>query len=181
VGWALAILGDMAVRLGKTQEAWRWYGQAKAVNPRDYFVLLAFADVLLDASNPQGARDIVEGYTHMDAMLLRLLLAEKALGGKDVETTRQVLSRRIAEAAARGESAHLRDHARYFLDIAQDPARALAYASQNWRTQKEPADALILLRAAQAAGDARAEREVIAWQRRAGREDARFDALAGRP
>ena len=47
--------------------------------------------------------------------------------------------------------AQRREQARFLLDVVGKPPQALATALQNWRTQREPEDLLILWRAAAAA------------------------------
>ena len=64
-------------------------------------------------------------------------------------------------------------------DLLDRPARALQLARENWATQREPADARILLEAALAAGDPAAARPVLDWLERTGLR-ARPDQSAGR-
>jgi hypothetical protein len=59
-----------------------------------------------------------------------------------------------------------------------DPAGALAAAAENWISQREPRDALVLLQAAQAAGKPAAAATVLGWLRRSGFEDTRMKSLA---
>ena len=80
-------------------------------------------------------------------------------------------------ACQRGDITHAREQARLALDIRGDADSALALAKTNWAQQKEPADALLLVRAALAAGrtdDAEPVRQLV---REHGWADARLVAL----
>jgi hypothetical protein len=83
---------------------------------------------------------------------------------------------RLAAARLRGE-VHAREEARLALDALNEPARALALAIENWAQQKEPADAVLLARAAAAAGQPEAAEPVRALVRAAGWSDVRLVSL----
>jgi hypothetical protein len=69
---------------------------------------------------------------------------------------------------------------RYALDLLGDAPQALALAQANWAWQREPADALLLLRAAAAAGQPQAAEPVQRWAREQGFADARWSRI-GQP
>jgi hypothetical protein len=91
--------------------------------------------------------------------VLRAQLADLALGSGRLATLRV----RLRGAHAGDDPAHARERARYLLEVAGDPARALAAAEINWSRQREGEDAALLLRAAIGAGDPRAAAPVLAW------------------
>lgn len=62
-----------------------------------------------------------------------------------------------------GSTAHAREEARYFLQVAEKPVRALARARVNWGKQREYEDAWLLLEAAKAAGEPAAAAAVQVW------------------
>jgi hypothetical protein len=74
---------------------------------------------------------------------------------------------------ARNDETHLREQARYLLEVGLDPRAALALAQRNFAVQKEPADARILLESAFAAGDVDAAKPALDWIAK-----TRIDALA---
>lgn len=74
---------------------------------------------------------------------------------------------------------HLREEARFTLEVLGRPDDALALALENWRVQKEPLDARIALEAAHAAGKPDAAREIVRWIERTHLEGERIAALAG--
>jgi hypothetical protein len=75
----------------------------------------------------------------------------------------------------RQEVVHRREQARFYLDVMGDAAAALQAAEANWGVQHEPADILLLLRAARAAGRASAAAPALQFLRQNGTEDVRFD------
>ena len=66
------------------------------------------------------------------------------------------------------------------LALQKDPKRALEAARENWKTQREPRDARVLMEAALAAGDAAAARDALDWMARTGYGEPRYRALAER-
>jgi len=87
------------------------------------------------------------------------------------------LKARFDAARLRGDSVHRREEARLALRLLKQPPRALQLARANWRVQKEPADARILLEAARAAHDVR---EVAALRTQVqdwGWRDQRLEAM----
>ena len=98
-----------------------------------------------------------------------------------------MLADRYAAARLRGDTTHRAEEARYLLHLRGDARQALRLAAENYRIQREPRDARVLLEAALAAQDGAAAQAVRDWLRSSGFEDARLrrlgqaSALAGRP
>jgi len=112
-------------------------------------------------------------------VLLRVALAERALyGPRDARARRdtRTLGERFDAALLRGDRSHGREQSRFELDLLGHRAAALALAQANWRIQHEPADAVVLVRAARAAGREDAAGEVWRYLRQTGGRDARLDA-----
>ena len=81
----------------------------------------------------------------------------------------------IAAAAERGDRIHLREEARFALEVEADPPRALRVARDNWNVQKELADARLLAKAAVAAREPAAAEALVAWAHSTGVRDAELD------
>jgi hypothetical protein len=107
-------------------------------------------------------------------------LAERRLGAAALGEHVALLQARFDAARRRGDSVHLREEARFTLHLLDRPGAALELARRNWASQREPADARLLLEAALAAADPAAARPVLDWLDRTGLEDARMAALARR-
>lgn len=174
--WGLTALGEMARRLGRDDDAARHFKAALALDGDDIYLQAAYADLLLTQNDRTPVIQLLAGRERQDVLLLRL-----ALAGRDTregERWATMLADRFAAAARRGDTTHAREHARFVLDIAHDPKRALALARANWQIQKEPADIRILLRCAQAAGQPAAARPALDWIQRHDFEDDRITALS---
>jgi Tfp pilus assembly protein PilF len=168
IAWSRTVLAGIAERAGQPRIAARNYLAALALDPDDAFARAAFADLLLDTGDARRALQLSAARRDNDALLLREALALDRLA--DLRRTAAVseLAARFALAHRRGETLHLREEARFELQLRGNARLALDLARRNWRVQREPADARILLEAARAAGDR--EQEVIArgWLREAG-------------
>jgi hypothetical protein len=139
----------------------------------------AYADFLLDQRRPAEALQWARQNTAddaVDALRLRRVLAAQALGQPEAKL-REQLADAFAAARRRGEDPHLREEARYLLEVERDAPRALALAVENWAAQREPMDARLLLAAAQAAGKPQAAQPVRQWLKETGYEDARLAPL----
>jgi hypothetical protein len=110
--------------------------------------------------------------------MLRLALAAKALRLPEAQTHLKSLGDRFAASALRGERLHLAEEARFLLDLKGDPKAALAAALENWKTQREPRDAAVLLEAALAARQPKAAAPALRWLEESRFESARLRKLA---
>jgi hypothetical protein len=178
--WALTILAELAAQRSDAEAARAHFRAALALDRSDPYLLGAYADFLLDDDRPAEALALLGGETRIDPLLLRRTLAEQRLGSEALEEHVALLQARFDAARRRGDTVHLREQARFTLDLLGRPAAALELALANWTTQREPADARVLLEAALAAGDAAAATPVLDWLDRTGLEHARVRALADR-
>lgn len=178
--WVLSVLGDLAARLGDAEAAERHYRRGLSID-RDHVPLLAaYADFLLDEGRPAAVRDVLIDRTRPDPLLLRLALAQRALGLASAADSIARLTERFAAARARGEIIHQREEARFTLHLLGDARDALRLAAENWQVQREPQDARILLEAALAAGVPARAAGVLRWLEKTGLEDQAIAALVER-
>ena len=178
--WALTNLAEIAARLGKAEAAERHFRAALDLGPRDAYLLGAYADFLLDRDRPEEVRALLEDATRVDALLLHLAMAEDRLDRDEARRHRETLAARFEAGRRRGSRVHLREEARFNLEILKRPAEALRLAEANWAAQKEPADARLVLKAALAAGAPERARPVAEWLRGIGLEDVALEALLAR-
>lgn len=175
--WALGALAQVHEQRGEPADAIAAYRAALALGD-DLATRLALADLLLEQRAWRDVRALLADAPAADGVLLRRWLAERALAA-DAPSLAAQLQARFDAAIARGELLHARDAALFAL--AQDSAAtALRLARENWSSQREPADLLVLARAARAAGDRAAFDEVRAWLARTGLDDARLRAELAR-
>lgn len=177
--WAETAAAEIAERLGDSSTEQR-YRDALAIDGSDPYLLGAWSDWLLDQNRPREVMALLGDRTRVDPLLLRLALAEQATGSSQAAGHIGDLAERFEASRLRGETVHRREEARFALDLQHQPARALDLARANWDVQREPADARILLEAANAAGRPEAADPVRAWLHDNGVEDARLSALAAR-
>ncbi|HEY8875937.1 MAG TPA: hypothetical protein VIN03_00145 [Roseateles sp.] len=178
--WLALMRAELAERLGDDAAAPALYRAALA-GQDEVYTRAALADWLLARSRAAEALALIERSADVeaDALLLRRVIALRQLGRTTplVDTLRE----RLAAADRREPGRHAREQARFALDVEGRPREALRLAQANWAFQREPADALLLLRAAVAAGrDGDATRLQLArFVRERGWQDARLVALDG--
>jgi predicted Zn-dependent protease len=177
--WGSTLAGEIAQRRGDATAAEIHFRTALALDPRDPYLLGAYADFLLEQKRPAEVIPLLRDYPRNDSLLLRLALAEARLPDARAafEKHRADLKDRFDVARRRGDSLHRREEARYTLELAGDPTAALRLARDNWKVQREVADLRILAAAARATGDAVALREATEWAHRNQLEDTTLNAL----
>ena len=175
--WLLTRLGEVAAWRGESALAERHYREALSLGRDDGYLLAAWGDFLLDAGRPAEVVKQLAGWETSDTLLLRLAEAEAVLKSPAAARLAQILDERFAAARLRGDTTHRAEEARYQLRLRGDAAQALRLAAENYRVQREPRDARILLEAAIAARDAAAAQIVRDWLHGSGFEDARLRRL----
>jgi len=171
--WAHTLAAEIASRRGDAAGAERHFVRALASGTSDAYLKAAYADFLLDQRRFASVVSLLRNETRNDALLLRLALAEKHLAGHADAFAhhRDDLAARFEAARRRSDTLHLREEARFALEIEGDARRALALARQNWEKQREPADLRILAAAAAAANDPSARTAVSEWIAKTGYRD----------
>ena len=175
--WVLTSLAEMATRAGMVSEAEAHFRTALTLAPADYYLLGAYADYLLDNDRPQDVVALLRDKAAADPLLLRYALALQAQNSSDLAAQVQQLEDRFAASRLRGDRVHLREEARFTLNLLHSPEAALKLAQENWQVQKEPADVRILLEAALAAHDSVAIEGVREWLRNSRLEDVQLQPM----
>lgn len=176
--WILTRLAEFALRLGDTARAERHFKEAFALGRNDQYLLATYADFLLDERRAAEVVALLKDWVRADPLLLRLALAEKMTGAAALGEHIDALDKRFAAAAQRGEQLHQADEARFRLEFRRDARRAVALAQEDWKRQREPRDARILLEAALAANDPVAARPALEWLAASRHEDPTIQRLA---
>lgn len=179
--WTLAVLAEIARRLGRAADADRHFRQALELSPRDQYLLNAYAEFLLFEQRWDDAVKLLSPWQSSDGLLLLLARAERARGERgraQADAHAQRMRTRFADGGLRGDALNAQDEAWFRLVFEEDAPRALTLALANWAIQKEPRDAEIVLAAARAAGQPQAASPVLDWMSRTGIEDPRLAALA---
>jgi predicted Zn-dependent protease len=176
--WAWTTLAEIRAHAGEDAGAADAFREALRISPDDVYARAAFADLLLDENRPGEARAQLGDPTQADALLLRAAIAAQRNHDKDAASLQENLSQRFTEARARGDDTHLREQARFALDVEHDPAQALQLAQRNFKVQQEPADARILFEAAIAANDLQGAQPAIEWVKKTGIQAPKLTQLA---
>ncbi len=174
-GWLDLMRAELAQRRGDPA-AGALFAAALRANP-DVYTQCATADWLLDQHRPAEVIALLKGNEAADPVLLRVALAYKQLHGKNSPLTRDattMLGDRYDAALLRGDKSHGREQSRYELELHGDPRAALAYAKSNWRVQHEPADEVVLARAAHATRNDAAAEPLWQFLRATGGRDVRL-------
>lgn len=161
-GWFESLLGEIAQRQGDPA-AEQHFRAALAADARDLYTLGALSDWLLDQQRAADVVPLVQNEPRVDALLLRLALAQKASRRPEAESSLTTLRARFDASRARGDTVHRREEARFQLQLNGSPQLALRLAQENWKVQREPADLRILAEAAHATGDTSARDTVREW------------------
>ena len=178
--WVATTLAEMATRLGIIAAADAHFRAALALDAADQYLLAAYSDFLLDNQRPAEVIALLKDKTRIDPLLLRYALALKAARSPDAQRQIDALTTRFDASRLRGDRVHLREEARFVLQLQGDAKLALRLAQENWAIQKEPADARVLLEAAIAAQDTNAAAELRAWLARSKFEDVTLAKLTAR-
>ncbi|RTL46706.1 MAG: hypothetical protein EKK53_02655 [Burkholderiales bacterium] len=173
------VRAELAERLGDDAQAPALYRLSLAGEDTVY-TRAALADWLLARKRAAEALALLARSpdAEADALLLRRVIALEQLGRRDTGLV-ATLRERLAAGERREPGRHAREQARFALDVDGQPREALRLAQKNWQLQREPVDAVLLMRAAQAAGaEGQPVLASLARELRAkGWQDARLAAL----
>jgi tetratricopeptide (TPR) repeat protein len=179
--WLYSELGEMALRLGRDDDARRWFEQDLRLVPNDFYVRAAYADLLLRQGRAAEALTLLQGRESIEPLLLRMAVAQHRLRDPRLAQSSARLRAAFAAEMQRGEAVHRREQARFLLDVEDQPQLALAAAIDNWTVQREPDDILVLLEAARAAGNPAAAAPALDFMRSTALSDVRTNSAAAVP
>lgn len=180
--WVIGLLAENAMRRGLIKQAEQHFKAGLELKDNDTYILRTFSEFLLAQNRSQEVVELLKEHQTEDQLLLRLALAFKAQGDTDeLGRVAALLEQRFADAIAVHGHAHDRDAALFLLefkpDNAKNKAQVLQLALANWETQKEPDDALLLLRAALNSQQPSAVTVVHDWVEKNKLEDRRLQRL----
>jgi len=175
--WIEGLLAESAERLGDWPLAESHYRSALKWLPRDNFLLVAYADFLLDRGRPQEVTPLLADHTQSDTAFLRIALAQAALHGDQSQRYTWIVAARFEALRLRGSDYFGREESRFALQLQHDPDTALDLALRNWQVQRAPWDARVVLEAAVAAKKPRAAIPVLEFLERTRLEDPILEPL----
>ena len=170
---------------GEAYRAAGQYAQAIAVwekhvkaRPESHLVKLTLTELLNQQGQFAKARRYADAPSPTDALLVQALLASRGLNDGDTQRLADQFENRMNNQALRGESLIERPTMVYLITYGRDNAKGLALAAENWRTQNEPADAVLLVQAALKANQPRLAEPVLGWMATTGYTDPVLKPLA---
>jgi Tfp pilus assembly protein PilF len=176
--WVQGLIAESAERLGDWPLAESHYLSALKWLPRDNFLLVAYADFLLDRARPKEVLTLLADYAQSDTAFLRIALAQAALHSEQAGRYTWIMAARFEALTLRGSDFFGREQARFALELQHDPQAALDMAQRNWQIQREPWDTRLLLEAAKAAGKPWAAAQALDFLQKAKLEDPIIEPLA---
>lgn len=175
--WLEGLQAESSERLGDWPQAEQHYRKALSYTPEDNFLLVAYADFLLDRKRPAEVLTLLAGHEQSDTAFLRIALAQGALGSPDLPRYVWIMAARFEALMQRGSDFFGREQVRFALQLQHDPAAALELAQQNWNVQREPWDTRVYLEAALAASQPAAAAPVIEFVDKNKVQDPVIEAL----
>jgi Tfp pilus assembly protein PilF len=175
--WIEGLIAEAAERLGDWPLAEAHYRSALQLLPHDNFLLVAYADFLLDRGRPGEVLPLLADHFQSDTAFLRLALAQAALHSPDASRYAWMMAARFEALKQRGSDFFGREEARFALQLQHDPETSLALAQRNWQLQRAPWDARVLLEAALAAHQPSAAATVVRFVEETRLEDPAVQSL----
>jgi Tfp pilus assembly protein PilF len=176
--WIEGLIAEAAERLGDWPLAEAHYRSALQLLPHDNFLLVAYADFLLDRGRAREVLPLLADHFQSDTAFLRVALAQTALHSPDASRYTWMMAARFEALKARGSDYFGREEARFALLLQHDPETSLTLAQRNWQFQRAPWDARVLLEAALAAHQPRAAAAVVTFIEETRLEDPVVQSLA---
>ena len=175
--WIEGLRAEGCERLGRWPQAEAHYRKALEAAPGDNYLLVGYADFLLDRGRAKEVVALLADYTESDTTYLRVALAHAALKTPQAPMFRWTMAARFEAYRQRESELFGREEARFLLYLADDPDAALGAAQRNFERQREPADVRILLEAARVARKPAAAAPAMAFVERVKLEDPTIQAL----
>jgi hypothetical protein len=172
------LMAESAERLGDWREAEAHYLNALKLEPQDNFLLVAYADFLLDRGRTREVPPLLADHAQSDTAFLRLALAQSLLHGDQVQRYTWIMAARFEALRLRGSEYFGREESRFALQLQHDPQAALEMALRNWQVQRAPWDARVVLEAALAANEPEAASPVLVFLQKTQLEDPIIEPLA---
>ena len=146
--WAYTSAAEIYTRLNQMALAEDAFLKALKILPEDAYTIGAYSDLLLRMGRFAEAVQLLHDHQMVDGLFLRYVIAQKKLESPGYKSEAVLLESRLKSSLVMNPTGHLREYARFLLDVKNEPESALEAALRNWEVQKEPADADLLLSSA---------------------------------
>ncbi len=112
-----------------------------------------------------------------DALLVAAIQTAQALKNDQAAALLAELTQRLTQQASRGDAVNERPIVKYQLMIRKDAKQALTMAQISWKTEREPADAILYAQAAIDSGLPEQATPILQWQQDTGYREPEMDRL----
>ena len=162
VVWMLTKQAEIAVALGRDEQAEAHFREGLSADPTNAYLLDAYADFLLDHDRAAEVVPLLKDHTQQNGTLLQAAIAARVSGEQQLaEQWTEELANRFQEIRLRDNEPSGRYESQFELKLKENPKRSLELALANWKQQKEYRDTRNVLEAALAAENAEAAQPVI--------------------
>lgn len=168
--WLHYHLGEAYRVAGQSAQAIAVWEQHVQARPESHFIRLALCDLLNREQQYEKALRYAAQDNPSDGLLIQSLMAHHGLAqGKNtqalakVQSLAQQFDERMAAQDLRQDALIERPRMIYLIRFGKDVKAGLAMAAENWRTQNEPADGVLLLEAAVLLKQPQAALPVLQW------------------
>ena len=160
--FALTLRGEIGARAGE-RDVERYFRRALRLAPDDVRTLAAYARYLRGAQREREVEALLSGHTEHEGLQLQRALALRGSDPAKAGAIAAALTRSYASAHSLGRAPELRDEAELMLSFRGDARQAMRLAQSNFRDQRDEEDVDLLYRAAVAAQDTQALRQLREW------------------
>jgi len=168
------VTSDMSLQLNDLQAGQSELTSLYAGDHQDRFTAINLSDLHLDAERYTEASQIACPFEKIQGAVLRCARAMRHLDSSRFSELMHLIELDRESESRRDSNIHLREAAYFFLYLKDSPREALVAAEQNFRTQREPIDARLLLESAYAAKDFKAAKPALDWMKSTGYLHGRF-------
>jgi hypothetical protein len=175
--WLAFHLGEALRVAGNVQSAQRIWRTFLKEAKQSHGIRVALIDSLTKTGDFSAAWALNKDPQRSDALLVSALQVALALNNGQDAVLRAEIEQRLKQRELRGESLNERPFIKYYLYVRQDPTRALTMAKESWKTEREPADALLFAKAAVLAGQPSDASSVVQWQLETGYREPELDQV----
>ena len=172
-GYFFTVRAELHERAGALDRAIADYGAGLSAAPDVDATRAALADALIARRESHQADELLDVERPGLALLVRRVVCAS---GRERERLRVQATEWLAQEAARGDAPHLRELALLSLETG-DYSTALSAARGNFAMQRQLIDVRVLARAAVAANEAPARRELADWLHATGYRDAVTESI----
>ena len=142
LGWVYGVVADLALQAGEEAAAERYYAHADTLSPAIRY-RLAMVALLMRQSRNAEALAIVDAHADDLGMRVKAAILAQRVGRPDAALTAQ-LRAGFEHDLAHDDLSHGREMAEFFLEVDDDPERALALVLRYRAQQFEWEDATLL-------------------------------------